>query len=59
MSGGVLQRISELCDTPDDTVSLKVKVSKTFPLTTEGVQAAFAEQMTRRAVGKIVVDLDL
>jgi len=58
-SGGVLSRLAELCDTPDETVSLKVNVSKTFPLTTSGVQAAFAEQMTRRAVGKIVIDLDL
>ena len=51
--------MAELCDTPDETISLKVKVSKTFPLTTKGLQGAFTEQMTRRAVGKIVVDLDL
>ena len=58
-SGSVLARLAELCDTPDETISFKVKVSKTFPLTTKGVKDAFTEQMTRRAVGKVVLDLDL
>ena len=36
---------------------LKVKIAAVKPLSTEGVRDAFAQQMERRVVGKIVIEV--
>jgi NADPH:quinone reductase-like Zn-dependent oxidoreductase len=37
---------------------VKSEVCDVFPLTSEGVQEAFAKQMSRRVTGKLVIDME-
>ena len=52
-SSDYLKELKKYCDEG----KLKVKVSKTFPFTTEGVQNAFDYEMARRTVGKISIQI--
>ena len=53
-SSSSLAALADLCEAE----KLTVKVGQTVELSNEGIQHAFALQTSRRAVGKIVIDMN-